>query len=372
MSGIQNSGNTCYISTGLQLLCSIPEFKKILFLNKTQNEINNCKNKPKKYELIDEVIKIIKIIGSDSNANNAIKHKPLSININKFVKLLVVASNSNFEYYQQADAVEFMIFILNTLHEIICKKVKVNINVSDRPKTEIDNLAIKCYTMISDTYKNEYSVLYDLFYGIQLCKNKNTKTGITEIVPVFFNELNLNIPQKYISTISNKNNKQMPAAQIRLEQCFDDYVKSVKIVDTATTTTTLIQTHRFWSFPHILIIKINRFSNDTQKNLQPIVCPVTLNLKKYVDGYNADNYIYNLQGIGYHDGSSANHGHYTCAVRNENNSWTYFNDEQVYNNAVIENLLGLEVQPFISILVYSRGTRPPYPLEKKAAAKPPP
>ena len=48
----------------------------------------------------------------------------------------------------------------------------------------MDNLAIKCYKMLKDSYSNEYSEIMEMFYGISFSEliSKNTNKAIS-IVP---------------------------------------------------------------------------------------------------------------------------------------------------------------------------------------------
>ena len=72
----------------------------------------------------------------------------------------------------------------------------------------------------------------------------------------------------------------------------------------------------FWSLPKILIITFKRFSFDGKKKRQDLVdYPLTdLNLSKFVSGYNAKQYVYDLYGVCNHSGNTQG-GHYTAFVK---------------------------------------------------------
>ena len=86
----------------------------------------------------------------------------------------------------------------------------------------------------------------------------------------------------------------------------------------------------FWNLPKILVISLKRFSPDgTQKLNSQIQFPLeNLDLSKYVHGYNASSYKYNLYGICNHSGGVMG-GHYTSFVKHIDNKWVHFNDTHV-------------------------------------------
>ena len=86
----------------------------------------------------------------------------------------------------------------------------------------------------------------------------------------------------------------------------------------------------FWSFPKILIIVLKRFSDDGRhKKLNNVKYPLNnLNLSKYVKGYNASKYVYDLYGVCNHVGN-LNAGHYTTFIKTLKNDWIHFNDDNI-------------------------------------------
>ena len=87
---------------------------------------------------------------------------------------------------------------------------------------------------------------------------------------------------------------------------------------------------RFWNFPQIVVITLNRFTPDgTGKVNNNIMFPLDdLDLTKYACGYRASTYKYELYGICNHIGGVTG-GHYTAFVRNVDNVWLHYNDRDV-------------------------------------------
>jgi ubiquitin carboxyl-terminal hydrolase 4/11/15 len=89
----------------------------------------------------------------------------------------------------------------------------------------------------------------------------------------------------------------------------------------------------FWNFPKILVITLKRFSADGGRKRQDVVdFPLTgLNLSKYVSGYNAKQYVYDLYAVCNHTGGTMG-GHYTAYVKTREGEWNHYNDTQVERN----------------------------------------
>ena len=86
----------------------------------------------------------------------------------------------------------------------------------------------------------------------------------------------------------------------------------------------------FWSFPNILVITLKRFSPDGQSKRNGLIdFPINgLDLSKYVSGYNARTYVYDLYAVCNHIGGVQG-GHYTAFAKRTDGSWNHFNDTHV-------------------------------------------
>jgi ubiquitin C-terminal hydrolase len=62
-----------------------------------------------------------------------------------------------------------------------------------------------------------------------------------------------------------------------------------------------------------------------------------LNLSKYVIGYDKDSYVYDLYGVCNHSGSVMG-GHYTAFVKNANGKWYHYNDTNVAEVAMEQQI----------------------------------
>jgi len=122
-----------------------------------------------------------------------------------------------------------------------------------------------------------------------------------------------------------------------LYQCFDQYIHPERLAgdnawynEKTKKKEDVVKQISFWSLPRILVIVLKRFTPDGQyKITSNIDIPVNdLDLSRYVKNYNPSSNVYDLYGICNHYGGISD-GHYTACVRNAENKWIYFNDEEI-------------------------------------------
>jgi ubiquitin C-terminal hydrolase len=96
---------------------------------------------------------------------------------------------------------------------------------------------------------------------------------------------------------------------------------------------------KFWSLPKILIITLKRFSfENNNKNEVYVDYPLKgLDLSKYIIGYDAESYIYDLYGVCNHYGNILG-GHYTSIVKVQEDEWLHFNDTQIIKASISDIL----------------------------------
>jgi ubiquitin C-terminal hydrolase len=212
-------------------------------------------------------------------------------------------------------------------------------------QTNTDKVAVQCYEMIKKMFSNEYSEIWQMFYGVHVSQiiSIDESKQVLSSSPEPFCVINLSIPP------DNKN----PS----LLDCFDYYIQGEILEgdnawfnETTREKQSVYKKIIYWSLPDILIIDIKRFNNKNNKNQLFIEFPLeNMDLSKYVIGYKRENYIYDLYGICNHSGTSLG-GHYTSFVKNANGKWYHFNDTNV---AEVSNLSYL-ISPKAYCLFYRK------------------
>ena len=317
--GLKNIGNTCYINSCLQMLVNL-------------NELNEYLDNIDIQKLNDNIDSIILKEYNDlrimMNSNNS-----LIIPI-RFIKIMKnIAEKKNlmlFTDYSQNDAIEFLLFLLDSFHNSL--KKKVNINITGNEKSNKDKLAIECYKMIKKQYTNDYSEIINLFYGISVTLIQNIENNeILSYKCESFSILYLPIYDDNINNIYDCFEKLIEKEFLKNENAwYNDKLKIKQNVKKFT---------KFWSFPKILIITFNKFTNTNIKFEKFISANDNIiDLSKYVIGYNSESYKYYLKSTIQHIGGTQG-GHYMCNLE-KNNEWYNLDDEtinKINNNIVNKN-----------------------------------
>jgi ubiquitin C-terminal hydrolase len=306
--GLKNLGNTCFLNSCLQALSHTRELN-ILLDNKSKNKEDSNSI------ILDEWNELRELIWK----NNGV------ISPNKFVRSVhKVAREKNrdiFTGWSQNDISEFLLFMMECIHNSISRSVNVNIN--GKKENNIDELAIKCYEHLKESYSREFSEINEMFYGLQITKLLSLDNKITHsIKPEQYFILDLPIPNK---------------TNVNIYDCFDLYTESEEMKgdnawfnDKTKQKEDIIKKISFWNFPDILVITLKRFSIDGKhKRNDKVDFPLDLlDLSKYVCGYKPKSFKYELYAICNHSGN-VYMGHYTAFIKNYTNNWFLFNDETI-------------------------------------------
>lgn len=329
LSGLANLGNTCFINSCIQVLSHTYELNIFLDNESYKNKLKN------KYDsaLLIEWDNLRKILWN----NNCV------VSPGKFISTIQkVAKLKNMEIftgYSQNDVSEFLLFLIDCFHSSISREI--NITISGNPQTDTDNLAMKCFEMVKNTYSKDYSEIWNLFYAVNVSEITRVDNGkVLSMNPEPFFMVDLPIPP----------NNKSPS----LIDCFNHYVEGEIIQDyTDEETKEKIDIRKkilFWSFPNILAIDLKRFNNRFQKNQIYVTFPLDdLDLSDYVIGYKKQNFKYELYGICNHSGGVMG-GHYTSYVKNANGKWYHYNDTSVTEVGINESI----VSPKAYVLFYRK------------------
>ena len=316
-TGLTNLGNTCFLNSCLQVLNHTYELNDVFDSNIKMKPISDS-------TLLQEWNELRQLMWS----NNGV------ISPNKFVygvqKLAIVQQKDIFTGWAQNDMTEFLLFMMNCIHNSISRKI--TIKISGRPENSMDKIAIKCYEMLQTIYSSEYSEIMDLFYGVYVTvlTSKNNKRVLSIKpehyfildIPVFSQERGL------LSTLCAGFDFFTETELLSGENAWLNDKKGVK--------EDVKKQVQFWNFPNIVVITLKRFSPDGSRKLEHLVdFPLEdLDLSKYVIGYNKNSFVYDLFGVCNHMGNVMG-GHYTSFVKNADNIWVHYNDTSVekVNNA---------------------------------------
>ena len=315
-AGLKNLGNTCYLNSIIQCLrhCR-PLTKDILEafvrINKNDNRIMIFIQ----YQILLSLFK---------------KKNIRSITPSMFVSTLHAYFQKKQNYgllsvHDQNDAHEFLIFLLDVIHQVLRKKVKISISGSIKNGYDKNiKLSMENYKKF---YSSDYSIIVKYFSGqYQSIVHKINENSIS---PTFdpYNCIELSIP-------GNQNN-------ISLYDCLFHFINPEKIGNN------IYKSIHFWNLPSFLIIVLKRFDCNGKKNNSNIKIPSLLNLHQYCKGPSQSNCIYSLISVCNHIGSM-NSGHYFSYCK-KNRDWYEYNDLLV--RKIPENKVST---PFAYCLFYEK------------------
>lgn len=358
-SRIRNMGNTCYMNSVIQLINHTPLLREYILsceyvdvlksILNTDNEMdeNEIKNEFKT-KVIYQLHRIMKIMWS----------KNCLVTPASFKKLLA-KKNDMYAGFAQHDSQEFLIYIIDQIHEEMGKKVNVvfgNESYRKINKKTLENSLNNCQTkevnsqdlenqfisiLANINWKNyishKYSIVTELFTGLfhstlesHTCKNKSHAFDpflcLSTAIPINENNNTYLEMQKEFTLYELLDNFFSPEEmtgenKVNCDRCCKKTNSSKQI--------------SIWFPPKILIIQIKRFLKNpygftTRKLKNKVSYPVVdLDLYKYTSPANKKSYKYNLFGVNIHsDFGGINSGHYYSYCKNNyDNKWYCYNDE---------------------------------------------
>lgn len=307
-SGLANCGNTCYVNSCIQCLSHTYELNNFLKEKTYEGKLNNIPDSV----LLVEWDSLRELMWSQ---NCQIAPWGFIKAIQKVSKLKL---NNLFTDYNQNDVQEFLLFIIECFHNSISRAV--DMKVSGNVINSTDIMAKECYKMMSDMYKDDYSEIIKMFYGIHVSTITEIGTdNLLSVRPEPFGILSL--------PLVNNNNT------VSIYECLDKYCEKERLEKNNAWFNEKINKKQdvdkgiaFWSFPEILVIHLKRWNYSGNKDNRLVDIPITdLKLEKYVKGYNPSSYVYDLYGICNHHGIVGG-GHYTATIKDASNKWFNCND----------------------------------------------
>jgi ubiquitin carboxyl-terminal hydrolase 8 len=320
LTGMENLGNTCFLNSCMQVINHTYELNQLLdaptFAKYLKEDTDDGK-------LMAEWNDLRRVMWS---GNGVVSPRKYVHNVHQIAQK---KGRDLFTGFAQNDMPEFLLFIIDCMHNSISRSV--NMTISGNAQNTTDIVAIKCYDMLKTVYAKEYSEIMDMFYGIYVSEIL-TADGSTyhALKPEHFFILDLpvldnnNVP---LNNLYDCLNQYTLAETLSGDNAwFNEKTKEKEDV---------IKRITFWNFPKIFVIILKRFTPDGRYKINsPLDFPIhNLDLSKYVKGYNPTTYVYELYGICNHFGGTSG-GHYTSIVKHAENKWIHFNDDAI---ELIEN-----------------------------------
>jgi ubiquitin carboxyl-terminal hydrolase 8 len=346
ITGLANLGNTCFANACLQCLSHTYELNT--FLSKGDGEYKKHLNNKPESVLLVEWDDLRKLMWSQNCVISPGRF------INTIQRIAKVTNRDLFTGWSQNDLPEFLLFLFDSFHNALTREVIMDIK--GNIKTKKDEMGKVCYEMMKNQYTKDYSEFLNIFFGIHVSvltnvtdKSKNPMNSVEDtnylsIRPEPFMIIHLPIPLKEELNIRSRDKN------ITLFDCFDKHCES-EILEGENAWFNENENKKqdvnkkllFWSLPNVMIIDIKRFitsmTGRSKKNQQFIDIPINnVDFSKYVEGYAKETYIYDLYAICNHHGQ-IDGGHYSATIKNANGKWYNFNDTQVTEILINDNII---------------------------------
>jgi len=154
ITGLENIGNTCFMNSALQCLSNCYELTKYFLSNLYKNEININNRLGTKGEIVNIYRQLLKDLWEG---------KEESINPTYF-KNIFSQFVEQFSGYNQQDSNEFLIFLLDKLHEDINSISEKEYSESEKDENSLSDKE-GAYKSWERYLKRENSMIVDLFHG---------------------------------------------------------------------------------------------------------------------------------------------------------------------------------------------------------------
>ena len=313
-TGIENLGNTCFLNVCMQALSHTYELSEFLDSDKCSQTLKEGTDDAL---ILNEWNDLRRVMWSGNGV----------VNPGKFVhNIQSISQRKNrdlFTGFAQNDMPEFLLFIIDCMHTSVSRKITMNIR--GNAENNVDELAVQCYSVLKSIYEKDYSEIMDMFYGMYvsviISKDGQRRLGTK---PETYFILDMPILEE---TFVAKN----------IYECFDLFIKPEVLEgdnawfnEKTGAKEDIKKLLSFWSFPKILVITFKRFTPDGQRKINNFIdFPIEgLDLSKYVCGYNASSFQYDLYCVCNHFGGVMG-GHYTAFVKNAENRWVHYNDNSI-------------------------------------------
>lgn len=205
--GLANLGNTCFLNSCIQILNHTYPFVELMKSAKIQ-KIAETRDIPDT-RILNSWLELVNMVW-DCDEPCVITPQKFLHDVHKIARL---KGRELFTGWGQNDITEFLLFMIECMHNSISRGIDVVIRGS--PCNKRDQDAISCYEMMKSLYAKEYSEIMEMFYGIYMSEMISTNNTVVSSKPEHFFILDLPIP----CDLHTPN----------LYDCFNEFVSSEKM-----------------------------------------------------------------------------------------------------------------------------------------------
>ena len=324
LTGLKNLGNTCYMNAVVQCINNTPSLSDF-FVSESYQDFINYESELSRGEAVQELAAAVKVLWSGHYRSVALYD----------LKDVMGRQHGRFRGSAQQDAHEFLMYLLNFLHE------DLNEERRKQPLKEQENDGVpdaRAAKLAWDDFKgSNRSFILNLFWGQHKSTLRCSRCGNQSVKFETFSHLSVPMPAR--------------SSRCSLHECIQLYVAGDTISGwTCPKCKSSIEATKrldLWRLPPVLIIHIQRFYNDGlwRKKQSNVQFPLdNLDMSPFVINKEARyrHHQYHLYGVVNHFGSMES-GHYTAFCRGATSGrWHRFDDHEVYqlNSGGVQSFAG--------------------------------
>ncbi|XP_035668964.1 ubiquitin carboxyl-terminal hydrolase 8-like [Branchiostoma floridae] len=312
LTGLRNLGNTCYMNSIIQSLCSATLLSEYFLKETYKFDINRENKLGCNGEIAEEFAAIIKALWSGQY--RSVAPRDFKCSVGKY--------NSQFANFNQQDSQEFLLFLMDGLHEDM-NRVKNREYIQDEDMSHLPDVTLAERAWQNHKRLNQ-SIIVELFQGqfkstLECLRCKKTSTTFEA-----FMYLSLPIPS---------------SGRCKLQDCVQTFTKPEKVSGSDKWYCSRCKTHReavkkieIWKLPPFLLIHLKRFKYEgvwRQKLNTNVDFPLSsFDMRPFIVGPKPQPH-YKLFAVSNHYGTMEG-GHYTAFCKNTGNrKWYKFDDHEV-------------------------------------------
>lgn len=228
------------------------------------------------------------------------------------------------------DSHEFLMYMLETLHESVSISVDMQIMKSP-PQTETEKRVVEALEVWKKEFSKEYSPLVDLFHGLLHRRTRCLSCGTVSHRWETFNTLKGAVPQR---TAENDANPVDLLSMLKDDLKGED-IEGYSCDKCSPTRTTAHRDTAIWRLPQTLVICLKRFTYDGRKIHTKVKVPTaepfnTCALFSEESPEKDAVTDYTLRAIVDHHGGAGG-GHYTAQCKDKlSGTWYIYDDENTH------------------------------------------
>nr|XP_045621599.1 ubiquitin carboxyl-terminal hydrolase 8-like [Procambarus clarkii]XP_045621601.1 ubiquitin carboxyl-terminal hydrolase 8-like [Procambarus clarkii]XP_045621602.1 ubiquitin carboxyl-terminal hydrolase 8-like [Procambarus clarkii] len=306
-TGLKNLGNTCYMNSVIQCLNNTTPLVKYFIEGTYSDDINS--NSKYRGEVAEEVGAVIRALWCGQYRSIAMRD----------LKSAVGRFHKPFQGYDQHDSHEFLIKLMDWVHEDLNKVVGKKPPMKEQNNDDLPDY-VAAEKVMEDLRRQDQSIIHSIFNGLHrsiiVCGTCSNRSLTFEP----FSILSLSFPS---------------SSRCSLRDMFHHFYKETNIEYKCSKCKKMrncIRKLDIWKLPPILILHLNRFEHDVlmKKQQNFVDFPLdNLELKKQC-GITNRYTNFDLYGVSNHYGTMDG-GHYTAFCKSVlNKQWYKFDDHEVY------------------------------------------